>query len=542
MELTLLDIDKLVNLNELKPVTNPVSFDKGLYPSKDGLFSEEIFGMTTAERKRTCAYIPLGKKFISPKAYLSLKQLDRKFCSVVDGSKTFSIKDGVLVEDENGDTGIDWLYKNWGKFDFKKTESHKRNQKIDTLTNSKKEEIFIDKFLVVPPFYRDVNLQQKAEGGNPRVPEVTGLYANIIRNANLLRSAGTFDIVSNAIVGKTQDLLVEVYNLWKSKLEKKYGYIRKFLLGKSVSWCSRMVITADVTNCDSPDDQVVDFWHTGVPLSNCISMAAPFIKYWVRRFFKTRLYDYKDAYPVYSKGLGKGVYVKLEDPEVYYNDDYIERQMNRFINSAGSRFDKVEIPVKQSEREKYKLGNDPIYMTFTGYKANITTMEKTDDKVTRHLTWTDIFYLAAIDTTTDKHILITRYPFLDYLNTFMTKIHVLSTRNTAPMIINDVLYEHYPVVDLSLEQYKIESYFIDAFKLNPFYLAGIGGDYDGDQATGKILFSEQANEQAEQLMYSNVNILGVTGHTVRSFGNELIQTLYTLTRFHECVGVKPTYV
>ena len=110
------------------------------------------------------------------------------------------------------------------------------------------------------------------------------------------------------------------------------------------------------------------------------------------------------------------------------------------------------------------------------------------------------------------------------------------------MIINDVLYEHYPVVDLSLEQYKIESYFIDAFKLNPFYLAGIGGDFDGDQATGKILFSEQANEQAEQLMYSNMNILGVTGHTVRSFGNELIQTLYTLTRFHECVGVKPTYV
>ena len=140
MELTLLDIDKLVNLNELKPVTNPVSFDKGLYPSKDGLFSEEIFGMTTAERKRTCAYIPLGKKFISPKAYLSLKQLDRKFCSVVDGSKTFSIKDGVLVEDENGNTGIDWLYKNWGKLDFKKTESHKRNQKIDTLTNSKKED------------------------------------------------------------------------------------------------------------------------------------------------------------------------------------------------------------------------------------------------------------------------------------------------------------------------------------------------------------------------------------------------------------------
>lgn len=541
MEMTLLDIDKFVNLNDLKPVTNPVSFDKGLYPSKDGLFSEEIFGMTTAERKRTGAYIPLGRKFISPKAYLSLKQLDRKFTSVVDGTKTFVIKDGVLVESEDGETGIDWLYKNWNKLDFKKNDSHKRNQRVDVLMNSKKEEIFIDKFFVVPPFFRDVNLQQKAEGGNPRVPEVTGLYANIIRNANALQGSGTFDLISNALAGKTQDLLVEVYNLWKSKLEKKYGYIRKFLLGKSVSWCSRMVITADVENVNTPDEQVVDFWHTGVPLSNAISMMTPFIKYWVRRFFKTRLYDYKDAYPIYDEKSGKTIYVKLEDPDVYYNDEYIERQMDRFIHNAGSRFDKIEVPVKKSEREKYKI-DKPVYMVLTGYEANTTTMEKTEKKIERPLTWTDLFYLAAKDSSEDKHIVITRYPFIHYLNTFINKVHVLSTRYTTPIIINDVLYEHYPVIDMSLNASQLEAYFIDAFKLNPFYLSGINGDFDGDQATGKILYSKQANDQAEQIMYSNINILGVNGNAVRSIGNELIQTLYTLTRFHEVKGPKPDYV
>lgn len=541
MEVTLLDIDKLVKLNDLKPVTNPVSFDKGLYPSKDGLFSEEIFGLTTAERKRTCAYIPLGKKLISPKAYISLKRLDRKFESVVNGSKYFVIKDGVLVEDENGDTGVEWLYKNWDKFEFLKNESYGRNQKIDFLANSSKSEIFIDKFLVVPPFFRDVNLQQKAEGGNPRVPEVTGLYANIIRNANILRGTDTFALISNAVTGKTQDLLVEVYNLWKSKLEKKYGYIRKFLLGKSISWCSRMVITADVENVNTPDEQTVDFWHTGVPLSNAISMTTPFIKYWVRRFFKTRLYDYKDAYPIYDAKTDKTIYVRLEDPDVYYNDDFIERQMDRFIHNAGSRFDKIELPIKKSEREKYKLGDKPYYITFVGYKANETTMQKTDDMIERPMTWTDIFYLAAKDSCDDKHIVITRYPFIHYLNTFINKVHVMSVRNTTPMIINDVLYEHYPVVDLSLEPVQLEAYFIDAYKLNPFYLAGMNGDFDGDQATGKILFSKQANEQAEQIMYSNTNILGVNGSAVRSIGNELVQTLYTLTRFHKIEGQKPVY-
>ena len=541
MEVTLLDIDKLVKLNDIKPVTNPVSFDKGLYPSKDGLFSEEIFGMTTAERKRTCGYIPLGKKFISPKAYLSLKALDRKFANVVDGTKTFVIKDGALVEDENGNTGIDWLYKNWDKLDFKKNESYKRSQRIDVLTNSSKSEIFIDKFLVVPPFFRDVNLQQKAEGGNPRVPEVTGLYANIIRNANALQSTDTFDLISNAIIGKTQDLMVEVYNLWKSKLEKKYGYIRKFLLGKSVSWCSRMVITADVENINTPDEQTVDFFHTGVPLSNAISMMTPFIKYWVRRFFKTTLYDYKDQYPIKHAKTGKIVYVKLEDPDIYYNDDFIERQMERFINNAGSRFDKIELPIKKSEREKYQLGKDPYYLTFVGYKANTTTMEKSTDIIERPMTWTDMFYLAAHDSAQGKHILITRYPFIHYLNTFMNEVFVMSTRYTSPMIINDVLYEHYPVVDLSLEQTQLESYFIDAYKINPFYLAGATADFDGDQATGKILYSKQANEQARKIMYSNINILGVNGNAVRSIGNELVQTLYTLTRFHKIEGQMPSY-
>lgn len=541
MEVTLLDIEKLVKLNDIKPVTNPVSFDKGLYPSKDGLFSEEIFGMTTAERKRTGGYIPLGKKFISPKAYLSLKALDRKFANVVDGTKTFVIKDGTLVEDDNGNTGVDWLYKNWDKLDFKKNESYKRSQRIDVLTNSSKDEIFIDKFFVVPPFFRDVNLQQKAEGGNPRVPEVTGLYANIIRNANALQSTDTFDLISNSIAGKTQDLMVDVYNIWKSKLEKKYGYIRKFLLGKSVSWCSRMVITADVENVNTPDEQTVDFWHTGVPLSNAISMMTPFIKYWVRRFFKVHLYDYKDQYPIRHAKTGKIIFVKLEDPDVYYNDDFIERQMERFINNAGSRFDKIELPIKKSEREKHQLGNDPYYLTFTGYKANTTTFEKTEETVERPMTWTDMFYLAASDSAEDKHILITRYPFIHYLNTFINKIFVMSTRYTTPMIINDVLYEHYPVVDLTMPQTQLESYFIDAYKINPFYLAGMTGDFDGDQATGKILFSKQANEQAEQIMYSNINILGVNGNAVRSIGNELVQTLYTLTRFHDIPGPMPTY-
>lgn len=530
MQMELLDIDHLVKVNKLKPVTNPVSFDRGLYPTKDGLFSEEIFGMTSSERKRTAAYIPLYRKFMSPKAYITLKQLNRKFTKVIDGSATFVIKDGVLEESEEGGTGIQWLYNNWEHIKFNKNDSEKRNQKVDLLDGSKKDDIFIDKLFVVPPFYRDVNLQQVAEGGSPKVPEVTNLYSAIIRNANALKNSDTFVFMDNALSAKTQDLIVEVYNLWKSKIEKKYGYIRKFLLGKSVDWCSRIVITGNNEKAETPEDVKIDFYHTGVPLSHTISMATPFVMYWVKRFFKVRLYDNKDAFPIVDRKTGKTIYVKLENPDVYYNDEFIERQMDRFISSPGSRFDKVEVPIRKSEKEKYGI-TEPVYLTFTGYRGKLTTMQKEEDKVERHLTWTDIFYLAAKDSTEDKHIVVTRYPVLDYLGSIYTRITILSTRNTEPMIINDVYYSDYPVIDFSIPQERLDTYFIDSFKLNFFYLKGLVGDHDGDQTTGKILFSKQANEDAETIMHSLTNILGLDGSPVRTFGNELMQGLYTLTRF-----------
>lgn len=531
MLISLLDINQLVKANRLHPINNPISFDKGMRPSSDGLFSNEIFGMTGAQRKYTCAYIPLGKKFISPKAYLSLTRLNRNFKEIVGGTKRYVIKQGVLMEDEEGGTGLDWLYANWEKIRFEKNDSTRRNQRIDFLKDTKKEEIFIDKFFVIPPFYRDVNLQQMAEGGSPKIPEVNNLYSAILRNVNLMKTSGAnFLFMNYAMDLKTQDLMLEIYNLWKGKLEKKYGYIRKFLLGKSVNWCSRVVITANTEDDERPRDHNIDFYHTGVPLSHAISMTTPFMIYWIRNFFKTHLYDMKDKYPVKKSSSGESIYVKLENPEVYYNDEYIERQMERFINNPGSRFDKIEIPIKRSEKEKYGI-KKPVYLTFVGYTGKVTTMQKQENRIERPMTWADLFYMAAVDVCADKHVCVTRYPFVKHLNQIFTRISLLSTRKTTPMIINDVLYETYPVIDFTVGQEQIESLFIDSFKINSLYLSGMTGDHDGDQITAKVVFSKQGNEDAERIMHSMLNIMSEDGSPIRTLGNELVQTLYTITRF-----------
>lgn len=538
MKIWLLNEEKFIKLNNLKEVTNPVPFEKGMVPTEDGLFSNTIFGMNVYDRKHTWAYIDLKGHYLNPKAYITLKSLNRNFEAVVYGSKKFKINNGLLEEDENGDTGLEWLYKNWEKINFEKNESNKRSSRIDMLNNHTKDEIFVTKWVVCPAFYRDVNVSS-ASGGKPKVPEINDIYSALIRNIGLIEDDTNFDFMISAISGKVQTSLLDIYNLMKVKINGKNGYLRKAILGKSVDYCARIVMTAVPYDKPSVEDQHINFYNTGVPLSHCCAQLTPFIIWWVNGFFRTRIINHKDQFPTIND-KGEKVYVHLDSSETYFNDDYIDKNLTRWINNPSSRFDLIELPIKESDKEKFGI-KKPKYLALNGYSYTTTTMARQAVKnnskegstlVARPLTWTDILYMAAVDVSEDKHVQITRYPMLDYLGTFLSRIHVISTRKTIPMIVNDKLYEDYPIVDINLSKNRIEASFIDSYKICPLYLPGLDGDFDGDQITSKILFSKEANEDAEKVMFSKSNILTIDGGSIRTIGNEGIQTLYTLTRFH----------
>lgn len=538
MRIWLLDEEKFIKVNNLKEVTNPVSFEKGMIPTEDGLFSNEIFGMNIYDRRHNWAYIDLKNHYLNPKAYITLKALNRNFEALIHGTKTFVIKDGLLVEDENGDTGIEWLYKNWEKINFEKNDSNKRNSRIDMLRNQTKSELFCTKWVVCPAFYRDVNLQNNASG-RPKIPEINDLYTGILRNVSIIEEGTTFDFMINSIVGKTQNLLLDIYNMMKEKINGKNGYLRRSVMGKSVDYGARVVITATPYDTNSVDDQHINFYYSGIPLSFCCAQLAPFIIWWLNQYFRTEIFNAKNQYPILDD-KGNTVYVRLDNPEIMFNDEFIDKNVNRWINNPSSRFDMIELPIRKEDREKYKI-KGKRYITITGRSYKTTTLAKTAHEhssdsegilVSRPTTWTDLLYMAAVDVSEGKHVQITRYPFLDYFGLFFSRIYVLSTRVTIPTIINGTLYESYPVIDLNTPKGRIESLFIDSYKISPLYLAALGGDYDGDQITSKILFTEEANADAERIMMSRTNILTIDGHSIRKIGNEGIQTLYTLTKFH----------
>ena len=105
----ILDVDKFIKMNQCKEVSNPVFFN-GPTPTEDGLLSNEIFGITKAERAGIYAYIDLGGDFMPPLIYKTLLKLNGKIADVVNGTDYFKIDaKGDLVPDPDGDTGIDWL-------------------------------------------------------------------------------------------------------------------------------------------------------------------------------------------------------------------------------------------------------------------------------------------------------------------------------------------------------------------------------------------------------------------------------------------------
>ena len=518
MRLDLVNMETLIKVNGLKPVTNTILFENGNIPTPDGLLSLEIFGTTSKERKNNFAYIDLNDYFIHPFVYKQLLRLDRRIESIVKGTRKFIINDeGQFVEDEeNGNNGCAWLYKNWSKIKFKRNESSVRNERITLLEAYDRKVIFTRYWVVLPAFYRDVNFQN-ADSGKLSQNKLTNLYCKLLKYANMLQTSSEFDFLVNANKGKIQDTLVELYNHFKQKLEKKNGLIRKSLMGKSIDYGVRAVIAAPEFRSNTYDNNIVDFTHCAIPIALLCTLFFPFMLHEMRNFFKEQyeLLNYKVRHlEEYHPELSGSV--DLMDFESYYNEDYYKKMMDVFTRSYEGRFAKVEIPTKQELPY-------PIY-----YKIQLE--RPNGEIITRDMTYTDVLFIVANRAAADKHVYLTRYPITNHLGTIPSKLNVSSTLKTECLKYNGTEFKFYPVIDLNMSKVEVSTYFYDVLKLSNLLLDSFGGDYDGDQLSIKGIFSQEANAECDRIVRSKANILDINGSNVRKSTNECIQTLYTLTK------------
>ena len=97
------------------------------------------------------------------------------------------------------------------------------------------------------------------------------------------------------------------------------------------------------------------------------------------------------------------------------------------------------------------------------------------------------------------------------------------------MVVDGVFYPNYPYIRQNDIGSNTSNMFVDSVRMCNLFLNGIGGDYDGDTTSNAGLYSIEANEEAERVMKSKFNLIGLGGTPIREAGNEAFQALYSLT-------------
>lgn len=417
LRVELLDVDKLVEKNDIKEVSNPIIFQGGNIPTSDGLLSNQIFGITRSDRANTCAYIDLKEWFINPHLYKVWSKLDKNIIACVYGTNTFKINDkGILVEDPDGETGIKFLKKNFQKISITRTTSLRRDENVNYIEKCQKEpeKAFLRKILVIPAYYRDVDTSKK---GKISVGELNELYRNLIIAVKSLKDSGEYGLtLSEAIRGRIQGLIVQIFDWFGTGttvngsstgavLPGKIGVMRQAVMSKTTDYANRLILSAPDLRYEKMSNAMVDMDYSALPLSSTLSTFMPFVLFNAKNFFDNALSGGK-AVPVLDDAGNVVATHTIKDYQIQFSEDRIKKEINRFISGYSNRF----IPVEVETTEKNKF----ITMKLKGFHVTKENFVKgigtTDNPFSRKLTWCDVFYIAAVEAVRDKHILVTRYP------------------------------------------------------------------------------------------------------------------------------------
>ena len=465
MKLELLDMDRLNEVNQLKPVTSPRLFSNKMTFDPEGVLSHEIFGISKGDRRGTFAYINLNMRFFNPHIYSNIiKRMFGEIKYIMSGQRRYKVKDGVLTVDENGWTGIRQLYEHWEEINWHKRGSSNKNA-INLLTKTPKNVIFIDKMPVCPPAYRDV-LLAGSQDNSDHINPLNDLYSRLIRSVALIQEGGLFAKTQYSTQTKIQEILLEIYDSFKVQISKKSGLIRQYLIGKRVDYGVRSVITAPSYRNNKFKDNMIDMEHAAVPLSQCCSMFYPFIESWLRNFFTREIVNIPDQCS-YVDEKGKELRVIIKEPESQFTDKIIKKMINDYIFNPDNRF-KIIKAVAIDPLDNSKEGKVSFYLkgkSITGGNEKI---------LQRPMTVTDILYLAAVDVCEKRHVMISRYPVGTDKGIFFQKIRVRSTKNTIRLVFNNKEYRFYPDINLNLNHDLVGVEFIDSLSFSNSYLSGLG--------------------------------------------------------------------
>lgn len=611
MRLEILDVNRFIKENEVKEVKNTI-FYIGNLPAEGGLFDPEIFGYFAEEERRKFGYIDLKDNFIHPLVVINLMRMGslgalllqddnpkKKWAKVVDGKITY-----VKKTEPGAETGKEFYWNNFNKINWDKTLANVRAPKtaiiddeeitaddfddfgegemdkliqdsinefsvskkgrLTFLKSLKKEEFFIDKWLVIPKGYRNISSESRTLGS-----DINKEYRKLITNINTLNRFKSTSILG---ITKIQEYLVQsviLVNLFKDTIGfvtgkrvdfdkstnkpaptvgvAKNSNFNEKILGKSIDYSSRNVIIAPTVSTKNTYKEVDALaGYSGIPLATICSSFFPLVLKYAIDIIETLETNIERQMLKHSE-----TFVRIEPSSKLF----IEKLLKNFIRSERSRLEEYNFITVYEDENRRQIKK---YSTMYVKTAKSLNDFKQGKYKQRFFTATDLFYQAALKAVEDRYVLLVRYPVLNHLNIFPSGINLLSTKEEDKNIYmlydfninwedsqspSDALYffEKYPMIpyfknkddDSVYEPTTQKNTFINALIPGNSSLKSIGGDYDGDTLSVIGLYSEEANKEAKEYINNPGYVTATTNSIIRGIseiGKEYTMGLYMLTK------------
>lgn len=540
MEIDIIDFNEYVKDMKLEEITSTYLYtkEKERAPHPKGLVSYEIFGEPgTPERKTRFAYIDLGEPFVHPHVLRDLSFIPggKIARSTIDGDTYVYIDStGALIpigEDEdppNGQKkgiGSQFLYDNFDDIDYgahsrklKGSASPRRKSRLKMINSLKRDEFFLSKVLVIPPFYRDVDIK------NNKNNEINSLYNRLIALSTMLKNQMLRLSPVTQVHTKINFVLTQLCQFFLGKTGGNKGFVHKYVMGKATDFSARLVLSAPSFNTDRPENASVSFQRSAIPLSAFLKCFQPFIAHGVKEFIEQTIKGRRYVYKVLPGGRLKQY--ELEPSwEKIFSPDSIYHLIDVYHTSKEHRLDLFTIPTVEGEELA------PCYIPDDNQIYDMTSPPEASEilKNAEPLRLITLFYMVAMNLTVEPNVYVTRHPIEDHNNIYPCKTNIIPCVNFERRNIAGIEYPRFPVIEYKRDIQRIDSIFVDTFQIFPPNLKALGGDYDGDMVNIQGVFSKEAIADGDYFMNSVANVVNVKGSTMRAFDDVVSHTLYNLT-------------
>jgi len=542
LKLRLLDYEDYITRSHIKQVTSPSIFEANSSKfHSEGLFSEEIFGVTTAlDRFVNEAFIDLHINVIHPTIFGYLFKRKSLYNSIMARSAYAIFNEEIYdfelatSDDPKADTGYAFFIRHIKYIAKSKPPEALRARNLHQLLVTYKDTLTTSKLLVLPAGLRDLDLSTSRLSKD----DVNKVYLSIINlTAGLTSYDKSEDPIFDGIRYQIQLKIQLIFDYIESILKGKKGFLQQHYGARKIAYSTRNVASTPIMDADHPDDPTnLNSDETMVPILNTIKVFQPFFNH----FIKNRLYGELFAngvtgkIPVINSKTLSIEYITIRNAELnrYRTDKGVDRLINQFKYTG---FRESPVSIRDINNKEYWVlltyrtsGKVWISKSIDDLKQFIEKAGIEFDKSNiKPLLWVEAIYIASIYITRNKHVITTRYPVTGDGSIYPSKIHVMTTKPSEHLTVylDNIAIDaiHYPVIG---EPYP------ESVVIHQSRLSGLNADFDGDVLSVTGVWSDEGNAEIDKSMS---DISGVVGDDMRlklKVNMDIVEfTIYNLSRF-----------